>query len=485
MSASAPTGQSIVIAGRAFRLPKLPPNRINWMLVSMTIMFIIYWVYVVFLERINGEIVVTQVLLMFNQPEQLSAVTIPRILAVAVEVFHPRVLRHFIPLFVGWWLAVEAATSLVQVLYDCPDRATARDFLRRQRRRGRAPSGPELAVTAQTLHRLEDESVELRVGGPAAVFLPSGQAAVIELNGRFARVVGSGHISLGTFEHIHSIVTLHPQDRSADNIALVTCEGINVTADAQVTFRIDPGADEKSHGQPFPFDPQAVRNVAYAVTVRDNGEESSWLNMPMGRVRGALATAVDQYRLDELIFPKSAAAEPHLAIRNEVEEKVRADLKRNGIQLVRLQLGRFEPPPQVSEQYTDYWQANVQKQSQVSLALGAASTLQDLEVTYAVAEIEMIQAIVRGVQRARGETDDASGYLLAMRLVEMLDKMVRRTKETLPASTTAREQVMPRLAQLQDQLNELESQTQTDLETGPAPPVNRMNDPKPPDSGQV
>ncbi|MEZ4515512.1 MAG: hypothetical protein R3C44_01285 [Chloroflexota bacterium] len=65
---------------------------------------------------------------------------------------------------------------------------------------------------------MEDESVELRVGGPALVAIPSGHAAVTEWNNRFRRVVGSGTQSLSHFEHIHSIISLHPLERTADDI---------------------------------------------------------------------------------------------------------------------------------------------------------------------------------------------------------------------------------------------------------------------------
>ncbi len=480
MSAQAGTEPSIVIAGRAFRRPVINTDRVNWMMIGFVVMLIAYWMFVIALERIDGGIILARWFFPDLSVEQMTTMSFPWLFRVAIEMFHPRVLRHFIPIILGGWLSIEAATSLVQVLYDCPDRATARDFLRRQRRRNRPPSGEALAVTPQTLHRMEDESVHLRVGGPVVVALPTGMAAVTEWNSRFARVIGYGTQSLGSFEHIYSIISLHPQERSADDIALMTKEGINVTTDAHIIFRIDPGEDPQTRNRPFPFDADAVRKAAYTVTVQAGGGETSWENAPMGRVRSTLSSIVSQYSLDELIFPESAAREPHHTIRNEVEQKVRADLKRGGIQFNRLQLGRFEPPPEVSEQYTEYWLANWQKQNQIARATGAASTLQEVEVAYAEAEITMLQAIVEGVRRAQGETDDASGHVLALRLVEMLDKMVKQTQGRLPASNQAREQIMPRLTQLQDQLAQLESQAHPASSAGPAPPQDRLNAPQTP-----
>ena len=94
-------------------------------------------------------------------PAQAATVPFPPWLVFLAEMFHPRVLRHFIPVLVGWWLAVQAAISLMQVLYDCPDRKTAAEFLRRQRRS--RPSGMEepYTVLPQSLDEDRERSVLL------------------------------------------------------------------------------------------------------------------------------------------------------------------------------------------------------------------------------------------------------------------------------------------------------------------------------------
>lgn len=473
MSAQVDSNQTIVIAGRVFRRPAFHTSRVTWMWLGFIVMFVLYWVYVVVLERIDGELVLTRWLATVSGPETAAGATFPWIMQIAVEIFHPRVLRHFIPVIIGWWLSVEAATSLVQVLYDTTDRATARDFLRRQRRRNRPPANDVLPVTPQTLHRMEDESVHLRVGGPVVVSLPVGHAAVVEWNSRFARVIGAGTQRLGSFEHIHSIIALKPQEREAENIPVMTKEGIPVTTDAHIVFRINPGDNPQTRNQPFPYDPDAVRKTAYSVVVRADGRESSWDDAPMGTVRGNLVRSVGEFTLDELIFSEAAGRKVHQTIRNDVEAKVRDNLKKSGIDFVQLHLGRFEPPPEVSEQYTEYWLANWQKQNRIARANDAASAMQEVQVAYAEAEITMLQAIVDGVRRAQGEADDTSGYLLALRLVEMLDKMVRQSQDRLPG--TGSDQIGPRLQELRQQLVQLESEVYPRSGAAPAPPQDRLN----------
>lgn len=475
MSVPAEPTNTIVIAGRAFRRPAFTTNRVIWMWLGFAVMLAAYWAYVITLERVDGALVLTRWLSAISGPQTAAEATFPWIMQIAVEIFHPRVLRHFIPVFVGWWLSVEAATSLVQVLYDTTDRATARDYLRRQRRRNRPPDNSALAVTPQTLHRMEDESIELRVGGPAMVSLPVGHATVTEWNSRFNRVLGSGIQHLGSFEHIHSIVPLKPQDRQAEDIVLMTQEGIPVTTDAHIIFRINPGDDPQTRNQPFPYDPEAVRKAAYSVIVRADGGESSWVNGPMGTVRGSLAAQVRSYTLDQLIFSESGRRQVHQTIRANVENEVRDKLKKSGIDFVRLHLGRFEPPAEVSEQYTEYWLANWQKQDVIARAGDAAATMQEVQVAYAEAELTMLQAIVDGVRHVQGETDSASGYLLALRLVEMLDKMVQQSQSRVPEEGAGSDRVGVRLAELRRQLLLLESEVAPRSGAPPGPPQDRLN----------
>ena len=111
-----------------------PFARLNWPRVVLLLLLLGYWFFVSRLERVEGNLVWAALLFPDLSPTQAANVTFSPWLTQLAELFHPRVLRHVIPVIVGWQLAVQAGVSLMQVLYDCPDRKTAADFLRRQRR---------------------------------------------------------------------------------------------------------------------------------------------------------------------------------------------------------------------------------------------------------------------------------------------------------------------------------------------------------------
>jgi hypothetical protein len=95
-----------------------------------------------------------------------------------------------------------------------------------------------------------------------------------------------------------------------------------------------------------------------------------------------------------------------------------------GIDLVSLQLGRFQIEDTITDQYIEYWQTRWQVQAHLSLADGEARALEEREVARAEAEVTMIQAIVEGVRRAQQDGHTGSvREIVAMRLIESFDKI--------------------------------------------------------------
>ena len=397
----------------------------NWPWFVLVALLIGYWCFVRYWARVDGVVVLASIFLPDMPISQVEGVYYFSPWAVwLVEMFHPRVLRHFIPIIAGWWLAVQAAISLMQVLYNCPDRKTAAEFLRRQRRNRLSATDELYEVTPQNLLNVREKSVLLRVGGPVLVAIPNGVAAVTERNARFLRVLPPGVHFLGRFEYLYGVVDLHPQTRTATDVLLLTKEGIPVRADVGLTFRIDPGDDPVTQRRPFPFRPEAVRRAAYSGTVGANGRAGSWADGPLGKVRGALAGMVSEQSLDELV----AAPAPHDAhhvLTNAVMRRVWDGLPNDGIKPMRMQISRLAPPEEASRQYTDYWLANQRRADQLARANGQAPLMHEKLTAQADAEIAMIRAVADGVRRAQDEGVGTilSGYVLAARLLEALRRM--------------------------------------------------------------
>ncbi len=395
----------------------------GWLRFVFLLMLLGYWVFAWYMERIDLSNVPLSRLF-----GALISFPLPPAFTFLRELFHWRVLRHMLPVIVGWWLAYEAAAGLVKALYDLPDKPGAKRLLSRLIR-AQAPAGLPLSIQNTTLENVRGQHVLLRVGGPGLVKINRGDVAVTELNGRFHRILSAGTYNLHRFEYVHAVVNLQPQERSATNIPLVTRDGIQFSVDMHVLFQIKPGPEPVTAGREFPIDEDAIRAAAYAQTVVAKDEVLTWESIPLGTARGILTGIIAGYPLDEILAHSSSAAEPLQVIQTELMRKTRAALRPFGINLLSLHVGRLVLPDDVTEQYIKYWQSQSDAYIRLSVADGKATALEEIEIARAEAEVTMIQAILEGVQRTKYGSNTASmREVVALRMIEALEKMARQTQ---------------------------------------------------------
>ncbi|MFN2136980.1 MAG: SPFH domain-containing protein [Candidatus Promineifilaceae bacterium] len=433
----APKSQAVA-AGNQRVTTRLPSKRTLYLLFLLALL-VAYWIFVWRMERI----VLT--------PADIPLAVLQSLPAWLVNfggVFLPRVLRHFIPIILGWFLAYDIAVNLVYHLYDLPDRAKARGFLRRLRDPRRA-GGATIAVTPQDLDLLRLDSSRLRVGGPGRVSIPAGHAAVTELNGRFYRVVGSGSRALDRFEFIHSVYDLRPQDRTDPEVVLYSKEGLEFVTNVSVTFRIAAPDMAVSVEQPFPYDGQTLHNLAYSQINLPGNQVSNWEDAPLATVKGTLSSTVATFSLDELLQDDQTELGSHLTIRRNVEREARNKLREQGIDLIRVRIGGFRFPEDVTDLHIRFWQADWDNQARLMLAEGQAVALEEMETVRAEAELDLIKAIANGMQQARQQ-----GYrgtineVVALRFLEALEKMALESESEIDLP----EKLLPQLQNLQSQL---------------------------------
>jgi SPFH domain / Band 7 family len=408
-------------------------------LLFLVVIFVIYWIFAWHMERI--------LLLPGDLPLPILQ-NLPVWLVNFAAILMPRVLRHFIPLVLGWLLAYEIAVNLVLHLYDLSDRGKARSFLRRLRdpRRG---SGGTISIAAQDLESQRQESSRLRVGGPGRISIPAGHAAVTELNGRFYRVIGSGGHALDRFEYLHSIYDLRPQDRSDPQVVLHSREGLEFVSNVSVTFRIDAPDMAVSAQQPNPYDPEIIRNLAYKQVNLPGGGTSNWEGAALAAVKSALEAAVSTFSLNELLQDEQTQIGSHLTIRRNVEREARTRLREQGIDLIRVRIGVFRFPDDVTDLHIQYWRTYWDNQARLMLAEGEAMALEEMEIVRAEAEIELIRAIALGMQQARQQGYQGTmNEIVAMRFLEALEKMALESETEIDLP----EKLLPQLHNLQTQL---------------------------------
>ncbi len=407
----------------------------RWFAFFMAALFLAYWWFAWRLERVDLAPLLTP-----YWQNWAPFLDMPRVIVFAAEMLHWRVLRHLAVPILGWNLAYRAAVSMVRVLYDLPDNQAAKSLLRRLQATN-PPAVKPLAVNGQTLAKLRETKELLRVGGPGKVAITSGEVAVTEINGRFQRILGPGTHTLTRLEHIQTILDLRPQERTAAAVPLTTRDGIEVHADITVTFRLDTGGEFPSQETPYPYDEEAVRMAAYNKTVLPDGSVSGWSNAPAASAKANLTQIIANYPLDELLYARTDD-EPYKAIRTELIHKIRPILAKQGIELTGLHISRLELPEDVTEQYIQYWQTHWETQAQLRLADGKAMSLEEVEIARAEAEMTMIQAIVEGVQRARqSSATDNMHEIIALRLVEALEKMAKQTQQETPLPITLLPQI--------------------------------------------
>jgi regulator of protease activity HflC (stomatin/prohibitin superfamily) len=379
---------------------------------------------------------------------------LPRPMIVMMEMFHWRVLRHFLPVTAGIYLAYRAAVGLVKTLYDLPVEGDATQFL--QRLRAASPAGINpVALKSRTLEAERPNSIVLRVGGPAKVKVAVGDVAVTELNGRFQQVLGAGTHTLGRFETVHSVIDLHPQERTAADIILITKDGLELTADLTIRFRIKQG-DPPTTETPFTFVDEAVRQAAYFVRLQDD-QSDTWETLPLKQARQLLYATVAQFNLDEILEPATPHTEPYLAIHTVLDSELKKKLDPMGLELLSIHIGRLELPTPVLDQVIDYWQSHWENRRHIVAAEGEAEALEEIDMARAQAEIMMIKAIVEGVKLAReqGRSGDMR-HILALRLIEALEGMTRHSQEAGsvvgPLTGPLAEEILPRLTDMRRQV---------------------------------
>lgn len=368
--------------------------------------------------------------------------------AVVAEFLSPRVLRHFIPLIVGWWFARTAIKRFLESFYDLPDGATAGALLGRLMSVGVPALAPD-RLRRETFTQDRERDDLIRVGGPGRIAVSIGDAVVTERNGRFERVLGPGLHNLGRFEYPYAVIDVRPQERETDSAALVTSDGIEVTIAISVTFQIDPGEEIPTKNEPFPFDRDAVRRAAYAETNVGELEINTWESLPLIVAVDQLRDIVAEYRFDELIFSDQAGIHIHRMLRSEMERRLQAVLRNHGIVVRGTRLGTLRPPEQVTQQHIDVWRAYWDNQQRLRQVEQTARAMERAEVIRAEAEATLIQAIVEGLQRVqRSGRGVKSKEIVALRLIETLENVVHQSEELVPLP----DELLPTLENLRRQL---------------------------------
>ncbi len=384
------------------------------------LIFFAYWFFVWQMERIDLE-----------QFQRSYPFSLPIFVTTILSFIHPRVLRHLIPVILGWLLAYEIAANLLFHLFEMPSYRSARAFLFKLR----VPiysSADIITVTPQTMEILQEEAAHGRAGGPGQYIIPVGHAAVTGQNGCFSRTLESGLHALNNFEYIHAVFDLRPQHRRRTDVQAYSKEGLAVTADIGVTFRISTNGVAPTPEQPFPCEADAIRKIAYGQLNLANNNVTSWENYVLVKATDYLQSKVMAFSIDELLKEPETEIGTHFTIHQFVERETRKAMETRGVEIIRLRIGRFNFPEEVTKQHITYWSADRSRALAKAKTEGEAAAYIEKEVARAEAEMDMIKEIVGAIREAKRSGHTGAGsVIVALRLIESLERVALKSQTAI------------------------------------------------------
>jgi hypothetical protein len=282
-----------------------------------------------------------------------------------------------------------------------------------------------------------------RVGGPASLVIYNDSAVVTQQGGSLKRVIGPGFARLERFERVWETIDLRPQ-RWVYEVSALTKEGIPVSCEADISFKIDDRAEHGSTGEeetrpidavPYPYSEGAVFKAATSKWTREPDRDDPFMawtgRVVIGFAEGTLRNILAEYRLDWLIAPSQPDQEhPRDEICRRLREELQGKVSAVGAKLLGVEIGEIQVKARnkdvserlsdiISDQWLEAWQADWKAQALTRGAEGEAELLR-MDAARIQAQAEMVITLTEGLQSAVLSQQASEPYLLALRFVEAL-----------------------------------------------------------------
>ncbi len=278
------------------------------------------------------------------------------------------------------------------------------------------------------------------IGGPGYVFIHPGNAVLFRKLRQPSNITLRETYYLTPFETIGQIASLDEQQGSRDGVKALTRDGIMVTVqDIHYRFRLFP---ELEHGRPrrrtlqdpYPFDAQALWNMAYNLSVDENGLEA-WKTAVSRAIVGGITDYVNAHDIDELTAPREASQDPRRELRNSLfHGSTRNSLRSLGAELIYVDIGHFAIDEElVDMQRTDTLAAEWLGDAKVVKAFGEAKRSVYEELGRAEAQAELIISIANSLESVELGSDAAENVrkMLLARTAQLLEVMAESGKNEL------------------------------------------------------
>ncbi|MFW6135243.1 MAG: SPFH domain-containing protein [Chloroflexota bacterium] len=333
-----------------------------------------------------------------------------------------------------FWLGLRAASRVLLPVEDEAGRANTFSFLKAY------VLGSNRPAYAVDPGRREGK-VRVRVSGdqfsrarssPGLVLTGCDHAVALSDGFRFKGVHGPGIVFTGYGDQIVQAIDLRPQVRSFQVTGL-TKDGIDVTVDASVSFRIDAGRREAELGHHLPFNRGAAFRALRAQRVEHQGEElisptlqqREWDDLPRIRGEHILRNIVSKLEFDDLYGPHQAGRQaPRRTIARSFARQLAAELEHFGVQLIEADLGNLEPAdPHVYLKRAHNWEAEWIRRVTLKQAEGQAERLQILERARADTRSDLILDLGRQLEELTESTSDLDAETVFDQFVVLMEEL--------------------------------------------------------------
>ena len=345
--------------------------------------------------------------------------------------FWPYILRNMLPSLLGMFVAYWLAARFLKSLYGLDRLREGFAFLWRWRF-GQAGFSPYLRVQKGEIDKGK-EGVLSRIGGPGRMVIYHDSAVVLSHAGKLTLPERVKYPPLKAFEKVYRVVDLRPQ-HERPRVEAMTRDGIPISCEVDIRFRIRGGGQEPDRERPFPARDHYVLKAATSTWkcephVNESGEMDWRALLAFGETVGILRSILARYSLDQLIQPKGwEGSDPpyRQRIKAELERKLRLAAHKMGAQVLSVDLGDVEVQDDgVTKQWLAAWRAEWEDRAVQRQAEGEAAALAQVETAKAQAQADIILALLQALQTLVGDAEALKNRLDLLRVVAMLSHMAQ------------------------------------------------------------
>jgi hypothetical protein len=200
-------------------------------------------------------------------------------------------------------------------------------------------------------------------------------------------------------------------------------------------------------GRSLPYDPEAITKAVWAQRMqqREQHEKSGWDALVRQTCKPVMRDIIAEYTVDELCSLYALKRDPRVEIAASMRDKVRAQIRKWGLDLIGGGISNLAPPDKIVEQRIEHWQAHLQKEVEILQARAEAREKYMIEVARTKAETELITRITE----VRGKLlhIDPGRYkvLAALRLLAAIDQ-AKEDQDTSPDTNPGKQATLDPLA---------------------------------------